>query len=51
MISGIIYNWVYMAYREYNYHLGYIAGCLGYIEDETLPSYVGIVVSDCKDPY
>ena len=26
-------------------------GCLGYKGDEILPSYVGIIVNHCKDPY
>ena len=26
-------------------------GCLGYIGDEILPSYVGIIISPYKDPY
>ena len=26
-------------------------GCLGYIGDEILPSYVGIIISHYKDPY
>ena len=27
------------------------AGCLGYIGDEILPSYVGIIINHDKDPY
>ena len=26
-------------------------GCLGYIGDETVPCYVGIIISHYKDPY
>ena len=26
-------------------------GCLGYIRDEILPSYIGIIMNLCKDPY
>ena len=26
-------------------------GCLGYIGDEILPSYIGIIISHYKDPY
>ena len=26
-------------------------GCLGHIGDEILPSYVGITINHCKDPY
>ena len=26
-------------------------GCLGYIGDEILPSYIGIVINHYKDPY
>ena len=26
-------------------------GCLGYIGDEILPSYMGIIISHYKDPY
>ncbi len=26
-------------------------GCLGYIGDEILPSYVGIIINHYKDPY
>ena len=27
------------------------AGCLGYVGDEILPSYVGIIINHDKDPY
>ena len=26
-------------------------GCLGYIGDEKLPSYIGIIINHYKDPY
>ena len=26
-------------------------GCLGYVGDEILPSYVGIIINHYKDPY
>ena len=26
-------------------------GCLGYIGDEKLPSYIGIIINHNKDPY
>ena len=26
-------------------------GCLGYIGDEILPSYIGIIINHYKDPY
>ena len=26
-------------------------GCLVYIGDEKLPSYIGIIINHCKDPY
>ena len=26
-------------------------GWLGYIGDEILPSYIGIIINHCKDPY
>ena len=25
--------------------------CFGYIGDEKLPSYIGIIINHCKDPY
>ena len=28
-----------------------IYGCLVYIGDEILPSYIGILIYHCKDPY
>jgi len=42
---------IYKVYGEYNFHIGYVTGCLGYIGDEKLRSYVGIIKSHCKDPY
>ena len=46
-----MYNWVYRVYKEYNHHLRYITGCLEYLRDEKLPSYMGIVMNHYKDPY
>ena len=43
--NRIIHNWVYSAYREYNYHLGYTTGGLGYIGDEKVTSYRGITTN------
>ena len=28
-----------------------VPGCLGYIGDEKLPNYKGIIINHCKDPY
>ena len=40
-----------MAYREYNYHLGYTTGCLFFFGgDEILPSYVGIIINHFNEP-
>ena len=35
-LEGVTYNWVSMVYREDNYHLGYISGCLGFKGDYTV---------------
>ena len=35
-----------MVYGEYNYHLGYITGCVIIIWGIRIPSYVGIVISE-----
>ena len=40
-------------FRTLDVHLSneQILGCLGYIRDGILPSYIGIIINNDKDPY
>ena len=42
--------YIYMVYREYNYHLGYIIGCLGYIGDFTTQLCGDYFINHFTDP-